>query len=44
MTALYQNGILTPTQISEVDASTMSTILSLLSYTGLFSGVAFIAS
>jgi len=42
LTALYQNGILTPTQISDVDA-TNSTIY-VLSYTGLFSGVAFIAS
>jgi len=39
---MYQNDIITPTQLSEVDA-TNSTIY-VLSYTGLFSGVAFIAT
>jgi len=42
LTAMYQNDIITPTQLSEVDA-TNSTIY-VLSYTGLFSGVAFIAT
>jgi hypothetical protein len=42
LTALYQNGIISPTALSELDA-TNSTIY-VLSYTGLFSGVAFIAT
>lgn len=42
LTALYQNQIISPTELSEVDA-TNSTIY-VLSYTGLFSGVAFISS
>lgn len=42
LTALYQNDIITPTQISQVDA-TNSTIY-VMSYTGLFCGVAFIST